>query len=224
MVIAGDALVAKDGRLQGPSATATADIAHGRALGRPAGRARRRRDRLLPRRGRLARRRRPAAPPVRGARAVGPFDPRQTTIVTRTLHAGGLRRIERRLAVARGDVPADLVLRGGRVLSVFTREWLEVDVAIAAGEVAGLGRYDGERVVEQFARPMWPLGTAATGRVGARFVTGIGLGKGTFESTVATTHTTSSWSGWTTGRGRHARLVEVLGAVRRWSCGFGMLL
>ena len=30
--------------------------------------------------------------------------------------------LARRLAVARGDEPADLVLRGGRVLSVFTRE------------------------------------------------------------------------------------------------------
>lgn len=30
-----------------------------------------------------------------------------------------------RLAVARGDEPADLVLSGGRVLSVFTRELLE---------------------------------------------------------------------------------------------------
>ena len=41
--------------------------------------------------------------------------------------------LPRRLAVARGDEPADLVVRGGRVLSVFTREWLEVDVAICDG-------------------------------------------------------------------------------------------
>ena len=41
--------------------------------------------------------------------------------------------LSRRLAVARRDEPADLVVRGGRVLSVFTREWLDVDVAIADG-------------------------------------------------------------------------------------------
>ena len=35
--------------------------------------------------------------------------------------------------MARGDEPADLVIRGGRVLSVFTREWLETDVAIVIG-------------------------------------------------------------------------------------------
>ena len=44
--------------------------------------------------------------------------------------------LSRRLAVSRGDVPADLVVRGGKVLSVFTREWLEVDVAISDGHVA----------------------------------------------------------------------------------------
>ena len=47
------------------------------------------------------------------------------------------------MAVARGDEPADLVLTGGRVLSVFTKEWLDVDVAITDGHVVGLGRYEG---------------------------------------------------------------------------------
>ena len=56
--------------------------------------------------------------------------------------------LSRRLAVARGDEPADLVVRGGRVLSVFTREWLETDVAIADGWIAGLGTYDGHEVVD----------------------------------------------------------------------------
>ena len=54
----------------------------------------------------------------------------------------------RRLAVARGDEPADLVLSGGRVHSVFTGETLEADVAIAGRHVAGVGPgYEGlERV------------------------------------------------------------------------------
>ncbi len=47
------------------------------------------------------------------------------------------------MAVARGDEPADLVLTGGRVLSVFTKEWLETDVAIKDGHVVGLGAYEG---------------------------------------------------------------------------------
>ena len=54
---------------------------------------------------------------------------------------------EQLIAVARGDVAPDLVIEGARVFSVFTREWLDVDVAIAGGRIAGLGDYaGGERV------------------------------------------------------------------------------
>src|SRR5215831_11957173 len=94
--------------------------------------------------------------------------------------------LSRRLAVARGDEPADLVIRGGKVLSVFTREWLECDVAIVDGWIAGLGDYDGREtvdaagrwvvpgyvdahvhlessklLVDEFARLVLPLGTTA---------------------------------------------------------------
>src|SRR5436853_745097 len=94
--------------------------------------------------------------------------------------------LARRIAVARGDEPADLVIRGGRVLSVFTREWLDADVAICDGYVAGLGEYDGAEIldasgryvvpgfvdahmhlestkllVDEFARLVLPLGTTA---------------------------------------------------------------
>jgi adenine deaminase len=64
--------------------------------------------------------------------------------------------LARRLAVARGDEPADVVVRGGRVLSVFTREWLEVDVAVADGWIAGLGEYDGREVVDASGRYVVP--------------------------------------------------------------------
>ena len=90
-----------------------------------------------------------------------------------------------RLAVARGDEPADLVIAGGRVLSVFTGELLDADVAIAGEHVAGVGpSYEGlERVdasglillpgfidghmhiestklmVDEFARAVLPHGT-----------------------------------------------------------------
>jgi len=94
--------------------------------------------------------------------------------------------LARRLAVARGDEPADLLIRGGRVLSVFTREWLDVDVAVCDGVIAGLGSYEGIEVVDadgayvvpgfidahmhletskllpsEFARLVLPLGTTA---------------------------------------------------------------
>jgi len=97
-----------------------------------------------------------------------------------------METLRRRLSVARGDEPADLVVRGGKVLSVFTKEWLETDVAIVDGFVAGLGEYEGletldaaERFVvpgfidahmhlestkllpDEFARLVLPLGTTA---------------------------------------------------------------
>src|SRR2546430_15334770 len=64
--------------------------------------------------------------------------------------------LARRLAVARGSEPADLVVRGGRVLSVFTREWVEADVAIADGWVAGLGDYEGHEVLDAAGRYVVP--------------------------------------------------------------------
>ncbi len=45
------------------------------------------------------------------------------------------------LAAARGDAPADLVLTGGRVVNVFTRELVEADIAITGGRIAGVGSY-----------------------------------------------------------------------------------
>jgi adenine deaminase len=59
---------------------------------------------------------------------------------------GGLGELQRRVAVARGDEPPDLVLKGGRVLSVFTGEVFEADVAIAGEHIAGVGSYDGPTV------------------------------------------------------------------------------
>jgi adenine deaminase len=97
-----------------------------------------------------------------------------------------MEALARRLAVARGDEPADLVVRGGRVFSAFTREWLETDVAVVDGAIAGLGDYEGREtldaggrhvvpgfidahmhlesvklMVDEFARLVLPLGTTA---------------------------------------------------------------
>ena len=47
------------------------------------------------------------------------------------------------VAVARGDEPPDLVLTGGRVLSVFTGELFNANVAVVDGHIVGVGDYDG---------------------------------------------------------------------------------
>jgi adenine deaminase len=58
------------------------------------------------------------------------------------------------MAVARGDEPADLVVAGGKVLSVFTREWLDADVAIVDGHIVGVGLgYQGRERID--ARGAW---------------------------------------------------------------------
>ena len=44
------------------------------------------------------------------------------------------------LSVARGETPADLLLKNGRILNVFTGEIEPGDIAIADGKIAGIGR------------------------------------------------------------------------------------
>jgi adenine deaminase len=56
-------------------------------------------------------------------------------------------RLEHRIAVGRGDVPADIVLRGARLLDLVTGDLLDGDIAFADGMIAGTcGHYDGVTV------------------------------------------------------------------------------
>ncbi|MCF8064561.1 MAG: amidohydrolase family protein, partial [Desulfarculaceae bacterium] len=57
-------------------------------------------------------------------------------------------RQQERLAAARGDAPADLVLTGGKVVNLFTGALEEVDVAVHRGRVVGLGSYQGRQSVD----------------------------------------------------------------------------
>lgn len=50
--------------------------------------------------------------------------------------------------MARGLKPADLVLTGGLVADLFTGQLRQVDVAIFAGRIVGLGRYQGRKVID----------------------------------------------------------------------------
>jgi len=61
------------------------------------------------------------------------------------------------ISVSRGDAPADLLFRGGRVINVFTGEVEEVDVAVSGRFVAGLGPgYDAVSVVDLGGRFLVP--------------------------------------------------------------------
>jgi adenine deaminase len=96
------------------------------------------------------------------------------------------RGTPRILSVARGDEPADLLISGGRVFVPGTREWVETDLAVADGTIAGWGHRDALEVVDvqgarltpsfidphmhlestklwvdEFVRTVLPLGTTA---------------------------------------------------------------
>jgi len=65
-------------------------------------------------------------------------------------HKQSLRSIlKKRISVARGEIPADLVLKGARVVNVFSGDIREKDVAITDGIIAGLGpEYHGREEVD----------------------------------------------------------------------------
>jgi adenine deaminase len=57
-------------------------------------------------------------------------------------------RLKNLILVARGKKTPDLVLKGGRVLNVFTGEITRADVAVYDGIIAGVGSYDGPIVID----------------------------------------------------------------------------
>ena len=62
----------------------------------------------------------------------------------------------RLIAVARGDAAPDLVIAGARVFCAFTREWLDGDVAVAEGRIAGIGAFAGGERLDAAGRFLVP--------------------------------------------------------------------
>jgi adenine deaminase len=62
----------------------------------------------------------------------------------------------RAIAVARGDEPADLLIRGGRVFSPARREWVDTALALADGVVAGWGEREAHDVVDVAGSALTP--------------------------------------------------------------------
>lgn len=56
--------------------------------------------------------------------------------------------LERRIATARGDAPADIVLRGGQIFDLITGTMITGDVAICGDRIAGIGIHDGARIID----------------------------------------------------------------------------
>jgi adenine deaminase len=65
--------------------------------------------------------------------------------------------LERRIAQGRGDEPADLVLRGGRVWCMVTGARIAGDVAICGDTIVGIGAaYEGARVIDVTGKLLVP--------------------------------------------------------------------
>ena len=62
-----------------------------------------------------------------------------------------------RIAQGRGEMPADLVLRGGRVFDLIIGELVETDVAICGDTIVGVfGGYEGKRVIDVSGQVLVP--------------------------------------------------------------------
>lgn len=59
-----------------------------------------------------------------------------------------MKDIQHKLSVARGENPADLVLKNGRIVNVLSGEIHEGDVAVSGGRIVGIGSYEGRVVVD----------------------------------------------------------------------------
>lgn len=56
--------------------------------------------------------------------------------------------LKRRIDVAAKRQPADLVVRNGRIVNVFTREIIQDSIAIVDGYIAGIGDYEGLEIID----------------------------------------------------------------------------
>lgn len=56
--------------------------------------------------------------------------------------------LEKLIAVGRGEIPADLVLKNGNVVNVLSGEIYKADVAIYQDKIAGIGEYKGDSEID----------------------------------------------------------------------------
>ena len=65
-------------------------------------------------------------------------------------------RLSRRIAMALGETPADLLITGCRLVNVLSGEIHDADVAVADGVVLGFGDYQARQVVDAGGRYLCP--------------------------------------------------------------------
>lgn len=56
--------------------------------------------------------------------------------------------LEKRISVSAKKTPADLVVKNGTIVNVFTGELMSGDIAIVDGVIAGIGSYEGAKIID----------------------------------------------------------------------------
>ncbi|MGM7703489.1 adenine deaminase [Pseudalkalibacillus sp. Hm43] len=65
-------------------------------------------------------------------------------------------QLKKRIAVASGQMPADTVIKNGRIIDVFNLEVIKGDIAIADGMFVGIGSYEGKQIIDAENRYVCP--------------------------------------------------------------------
>jgi adenine deaminase len=65
-------------------------------------------------------------------------------------------QLQKRIAVAAKREPADIVVKNGKIVNVFTHEIIEEDIAIVDGVIAGIGKYEGRRTIDANGKYVCP--------------------------------------------------------------------
>ena len=56
--------------------------------------------------------------------------------------------LKKLILVAAGQIPAETVIKNCKVLDVFSGQFIEGDIALCGGQIAGVGAYKGETEVD----------------------------------------------------------------------------
>ncbi|MFZ3578982.1 adenine deaminase [Virgibacillus sp. DJP39] len=64
--------------------------------------------------------------------------------------------LKKRIAIAAKKIPADIVIKNGKIVDVFNQEIIEADIAIADGVFAGIGSYQGEFIIDAKGKYVTP--------------------------------------------------------------------
>jgi adenine deaminase len=66
------------------------------------------------------------------------------------------RSLKKRLAIVNHELPADIVIKNGKIIDVFNQEIIEEDIAICDGIIVGIGEFEGKQMIDAENRYICP--------------------------------------------------------------------